>query len=842
MKPPLGTAHSLLLSLALVVFGLAWVAPTLGQEPTPDEGPGGLSTIDEKRLQILSDPDALKKKEGKDKVRLPYEFFRSQVAPNDVLPWVKANHWNSLTVELRANDDDFEGALQSLPVPLTGMPQEMIYAREARLVKEQRSRLGMQILLPALTRNKEQAIELIRSGAIRADQVYLASLRALTPQQMLVMVLSKESNGVYAGWSRLSAMIPSSLDRGDSQALDTLRYYRLVLPLEPDKPLLSPHPLTWTALSHVVWDGMEPDVLSVSQQSAFLDWLHWGGQLVVIGGAGPQYSILRESFLEPYLPADPSGENQLCEEADLRALSVSYRPPPRLPSSVDPPSTAPVMHASLNLSYGAPDPIRPAADKPLYLAGLRPREGAVSIPLGVGSPRLLAVESRVGRGRITMLTINPNDPALVAWKGLDTLVRRVVLRRAEESSVPLGRVSDMGASVYLTQSMEGPDLSWYRIAARDLGGVRPPPPSGSDFRQMSPRSYVQSGGVKGIDFSSTYEAVPELMGVAEWRDETGAPRLCRELLERASGITVPSSQFVLKVILAYVLAVVPLNWLICHVLLRRKEAAWVMVPLLALGFAVGVERVAAYDLGFDSACDEIDLLEIQGDFPRGHLSRFASIYSTGRGRYRISFPNDPTALALPLASGRSIAGEDLTTSVWRSYPVPALEDFSVQPRSLAMFRAEQMLSLPGPIAMEADGGRRMVRNDSGLELRDATLIEFGGPGERREVYLGTIAPGASVDLDPTAPALAPDQIQGFDGPDPGDLVAELCENWENRPENHGEIRLVAWSPKPIAGPNFEPVLDRHRGVTVVLAHLRYGEPPSPAARHYDLLATDETTP
>ena len=43
-----------------------------------------------------------------------------------------------------------------------------------------------------------------------------------------------------------------------------------------------------------------------------LDWLHWGGQLVLIGGAGPGFSIFRESFLGPYLPADPTGETVSC--------------------------------------------------------------------------------------------------------------------------------------------------------------------------------------------------------------------------------------------------------------------------------------------------------------------------------------------------------------------------------------------------------------------------------------------------------------------------------------------------------------------------------------------------
>jgi hypothetical protein len=65
-----------------------------------------LTTSEEERLQILTDPDALRKKLEKEKNRPPFEFFRSQVAPFDILPYVKPNHWATLTFELKANDDN----------------------------------------------------------------------------------------------------------------------------------------------------------------------------------------------------------------------------------------------------------------------------------------------------------------------------------------------------------------------------------------------------------------------------------------------------------------------------------------------------------------------------------------------------------------------------------------------------------------------------------------------------------------------------------------------------------------------------------------------------------------
>jgi hypothetical protein len=328
------------------------------------------------------------------------------------------------------------------------------------------------------------------------------------------------------------------------------------------------------------------------------------------------------------------------------------------------------------------------------------------------------------------------------------------------------------------------------------------------------------------------------VGVADWRDTTRFPTLARDLLEEASGITIPSSTFVLKVILAYLIAVVPLNWLICRFVLNRREWAWIVVPLVAFGFAIAVQRGAAYDMGFDSATDEIDLLEVQGDYPRAHVTRFASIYTSGRGNYTISYPKNNTALALPLDNGRHIRGEDVSTAVWQSSPVPALSDLTVQPRSLSMFRAEEMATLAGSIRLEGDGANRQVVNGTELELRDATVIDISGPDRDgwKERYLGTIAPGASVVLGSAGLEQFPEKVEAGPGPDVDVVLRALRTTWENRDENSGGIRLVAWVAKTMPGQVIEPAPDRVRGYTAVLVHLRNGPPPSPDGRHYNILA------
>ena len=784
----------------------------------------------EERLKILTDPESIKKKFEKEKTRPPLEVFRSQITPFDVLPFVKANHWSTINLEVRSNYVDYVGSLQTMPVPMLGLPQEIIYRREVRLAKAQQSRLGMQLLLPKVP--KELTLELIPPDAIRADEVWPASLRVLEPHQMLIVVLMKETSDAYAPWNKFQALYPNDMDRGDALAVDKLRYYRLVLPMNAEKPPLSPHPLTWTTISHVIWDGQTPDALNSGQQQAMLDWLHWGGQLVIVGGPGPSFSLLKDSFLSPYLPAEPSGENALLSREDLLPMARDYPPPastvvPGLEEEAQSPYLPPAARTP-GRRYRSAASINPPKARPVFLAGLKPNLGAIGIPLGESSSRLIGVERRVGRGRVLMLGFSPTDPSLTAWSGLDTFVRRVILRRPEESRVPLGALARKNVNDARFGPLPGPDLSWVRYFSRDMGlpVVRTKP-------ELAAKSAVPSSSGTSpepdLDEDTHYE--PPDAAVAEWLDASALPRLCRDVLEEASGIKVPGASFVLKVVLAYLLALVPLNWLICRYVFGRRELAWVVAPVLSLAFAVGVERAAAYDIGYNSACDEIDVVETFGEYPRAHVSRFASLFTTGRTRFTISYPDNPTALALPLDTGRSLRGEDVSTSSWQSFPVPALEGFLVQPRSLAMFRAEEMLTLDGSITLTTAEGKRSIVNGSSLPLQDAVLVDVSAPRNRRETYLGTISPGATVEVsDRPKP---PPSGTPADALRPQKFLREFRNVQEDRPENKGELRLVAWTPHPMTGQNIEPAVDRRRGFTAFVVHLRHGPPPPPDGPHYD---------
>jgi hypothetical protein len=149
-----------------------------------------------------------------------------------------------------------------------------------------------------------------------------------------------------------------------------------------------------------------------------------------------------------------------------------------------------------------------------------------------------------------------------------------------------------------------------------------------------------------------------------------------------------------------------------------------------------------------------------------------------------------------------------------------------------------MATIAGAIRLEGDGAAQRVVNGSELELRDAILFDIVGPDRDRwkERYLGTIAPGASVEVAAAGSAEAPEKIKAEAGPDPDTFLRAVRTTWERRDENSGEIRLVAWVPRTMPGQVIEPAPDRQRGFTAVLVHLRSGPPPSPDGQHYNILA------
>ena len=883
----------------LVVFGLA-ASIARGQAPGDDAlpPPPGESqeNTEESRLKKLDDAagDAArivdeKVRREKEKLLPPFELIRTRVAPLDTLPYIKADHWSTVTFEIRSNLDDYKGIVATEAIPLGDSARSIVYRRDAFLSKAKTAALALSTLFPAPI-PKQFYAALGREGAIAPDANFSALLKPLYEHQMLILVLARDPNA-YAVWNKMSATIPIAADR-DPSVLDNARYYRFVIPLDSKKPAISANPLAWTTISHVVWDDAIADSLSLDQQRALVDWVHWGGQLIVSGGATPWYATLKETAIGPFLPADVSGTNRMMGRSDWDSLAKEYRPLRNVESvfyveedqasKPSPLIDVPVQYDTFGLRIPDPRykravPINPDAKRPVFFNGLVPKTNVASRVFRLKDEQrtIFAVERRVGRGRILMLAFNPNDPAILGWPGIDTFTRRVLLRRPEEVvdhklAAELARRGAIGSNYAQYGMLSGPRLSWLRFASRDIGAatdrsiipMRKNNP-GPDIVELDSMSVEARSKIENKTVYETIQADSPRGTVSAWRDDSRFPAETRRMLEISSGIRVPARSFILTVLICYIIALVPLNWIICRYVFKRAEIAWAITPFLALGFAIGVERAAAFDLGYDVASNEIDLIELQPGYDRAHLARFGSIYSSSRKSFTIAFPENATALALPMRGSEGVINEQSLETVFQSVPYPALSSFPVQPRSISLYRAEEMTATGGAIALEREGdGKEWIRNDSTIELRDAELIDVDlyAKSEKKKgrIRIGTIAPktkvavpgstegGASSSVGIGSASTAALDDRGIGKLDPADFLEMAASYRWDQSADRGELRLVAWTAGARDGASITPEVERKTGMTIVVAHLRYGSvvdpTPDPASAEYDVLATFQNQP
>src|SRR5208283_3370801 len=57
--------------------------------------------------------------------------------------------------------------------------------------------------------------------------------------------------------------------------------YRVILPRLGTRAPVPSQPLLWTSVAYIVWDDAAPQLFDRDQEQALLDWLHWGGHLIV---------------------------------------------------------------------------------------------------------------------------------------------------------------------------------------------------------------------------------------------------------------------------------------------------------------------------------------------------------------------------------------------------------------------------------------------------------------------------------------------------------------------------------------------------------------------------------
>ncbi len=764
----------------------------------------------------------LKAKTDAEKAELRLPDFQAedlQVLPRDettALQTLKPGHWVSVQQRLKSNRTDFYGELQCRAGKASGAPTSLRQSsfglqlcRAVSLPKGQAKTFELTYFAPDPEGQSiwlHSNLGLPLGGAVRSVESQPQPTIRLRPYQNHLVVLARRADA-YGYLKTLPAIKPPS----DGMYSEGILSDYVVSLIGPNQSTALPSwPLMWTTISHILWDDFDAAALNPDQQRSLLDWLHWGGQLVI---SGPDsLDSLQTGFLQAFLPALPA-ETREMTSSDVQRLEAAWSVGSEGPLQINP--------------QAAPQVVR-----------LRLQPGAEFIP-GFGE---LVAERWVGRGRIVTTGFALTTRELVNWNaGFDNFFNACLLRRPPRE---FRYDIQTGASFSWVSGLEGLPAAMRAgaesVTAHELDRPRRLPAEtllNSRLRYFSRDAHWASDPRRRrspSEYVAGYSYDP-WGGVAGWNDLSDCSRAAHDALTEAAGINVPDRRFVLWTLGLYLLVLVPVNWALFRAL-GRVEWAWLAVPFVALGGTWFVVHMAQLDIGFVRSRSEIVVLETQPGYSRGHLTRYTGLYSSLSTEYALSFDNE-TALALPLAMD-SPAPEQWRTSLktvtLRRLDRPGekmrLEDFLVNSASTGMVHSEQMYDLGGGIQWtESAGDLSRVENQTRHGLRQAGVLRRRG-GDLQFGWIGDCPAEQSVRVSfrPIAedsawwePWLASLPV-GSDRADPLVSVPLLRLALDPGRLREGDVRLVGWLADELSGLEIRPQASQQSRRTLVVANVQYG--------------------
>lgn len=882
------------------------------------------------RNQSQAGKDAPQDEEDKEKPKPDFEVDRMYIQPSDSAlsrNAVKPGHYIAATQQMKANNFDFRASLDTASVDRDGRPLPvddtqftMAMSRVAILPKGQVKSFETTYFVPRRTEGNSKQVWL-KSLLNRSGREVSGTMQPTTrmPDYQYYLVALASDPDSYGYLKRLDSVAPP---HDDLDAAEPVLYYRVVLPKVGRDPPVPSNGLVWTSIAVILWDEVDPNLLDRQQQLAMLDWLHWGGQLIV---SGPDsLDLLRGSFLEPYMPAS-SGRSVELRQADFAELNAYW--------------SLRVARRNETLTLDVLD------EKPVVGVELQPAPDGRVMPHTGG----LVVERQVGVGRIVVTAFPLSAQNIVNWRSFDSFFNACLLRRparrfeVKDEILQLAwadsqRYAEKDAALITTQRYFSRDISDLVAAPLPAGSPAggndvpkgPPVPQPTQASAAEPpqietadeeqddtqadAQVVEQNGKPDAQPVAGQPAAPaaeqlepresdqrELeyrgrgyrswaeSGLAGWNDYSGVANAVREALKDAAGISIPKSGFVFRVLAVYLVVLVPVNWCVFR-LLGRVEWAWVAAPLIAVVGAVAVVRLAQLDIGFARSRTEIATLEIHGDYPRAHLTRYAALYSSLSTSYELEF-EESTALAQPFPAQRGRHSSLRPIQFFQQDGKTRLSGFQVDSNSTGMVHCEQMFPLGGTLQLvEAAGDQWQVRNSTALRLRDVGVLRRT-PRGLEAAWIGELNPQALVPLQfrPTSTSWFPEwdqanttlsherhvslllqerdrnqdrrldlaefetveqgSSQTFSGLDQN-LDSRLDEleliDWSRRARAgeisigrlldlaarqlvlaEGDVRLIGWSDQELPGLNCRPKASQSLARLMVLAHLRHAPLPDP---------------
>ncbi len=740
---------------------------------------------------------------------------------------VKPGHWATGSERMRAIYQDFVGESATSVVnargeayPVDGTPVVLESTRPVTLAKGQPKEIATTFLVPQSSQAMQVRSELTERGFGRSLRTQVPVAR-MPSYQYYFVVLAKEPSRYTLVKTLDSVNVPWDGETEVDDTDDPLHYR--VVSLAADRVIPLPdNPLTWTSIAYVLWDEVDPKLFTPEQARALVDWLHWGGQLIV---SGPDsLNRLRGSFLEPYLPATSGGSRQIAAD-DLRELNRNW-----------------MIHS--------PHGGQPLAPKPPW-SGIELVESPDQKKLDLLGRTTggLIVERRVGRGRIVVSAMQLAERDLVNWKsGFESLFNGGILRRPQREYRP-GYYGD------LTLAWADPELINRRLDARLTTGLRYFTRDlgvDTNYRYVDVTDPNIAAGLPGQPPIRELRPPENAGGLGAWNDFSATASAARESLVDAAGVEVPDTSFVVICLTMYLVALVPLNWLVFNAI-GRVEWAWIAAPVIAvLGTWAIVDR-ARLDIGFVRAQTELGVLELQPNYDRGLLARYTALYTSLSTTYDLKFEN-LSAVAAPFSTSDKpqgpAAAEGGAVCRYERFDAVRLAGVFVPSNTTNMVHSEQMLPLQGAIRLDrsVSQGRQQIENRSQLWLHSVAIVERTASAEETDVagakppalrgfWIGELRPGESRPASFAMPIV----VGKDESPFAKERAAE--ERLQNVPRLNleplfrlaldvnsfepGERRLVGRLDEVLTGETVSPEASQVRGAVLVVAHLDYGSGPAP---------------
>lgn len=665
-----------------------------------------------------------KKEEAeKKKQRLAADELRTlPFASETVGNFVKPGHWYQANNKLKANQQD-ESLTASLmiynrdrrPVPMFPSSAPIEFHRGLSLAKTQEKNISLKFYQPDVATSKEEGVDSASNTTpaylridysvrgvgtpVRQDEF---PLRLLAGYQYNIITLSVDP-ARYVFWRGLDCIVWPSNTR---MAEERYAPHRLIDLNENEVAAQFPDKLYFmTSVSHVVINDASPTLLSVDQQRALLDWLHFGGTLILNGP--DSIGGIDSSFLKEYAPLKNTRASELSDTQTQelnRSWTIKQMLAERVPFA--PEKTVPLLAGELS-------------DSSRWMNSL---EGLVA-------------ERLVGQGRVVMTTFPMTDSAFLRWPSYSSFIHNAILRKPYRDVTSQPDSDTKYAESFRGTEMNPLHSTRLRLWARDL-----------DATMISNRRKDRQADVPRQDRSARFpESKKSSLGA--WNSQSEIMLAARNSLQESSGITVPRIGTIIKLLTGYLIVLVPLNWLVFR-LMGRVELSWVAAPLIAVVGAFVVARSVQLDVGFSRSQNSYGFLECHANYPRGLLSSYTALYTSLSTNYKALYEEDAGVVSPMPSPSREVGAKKRISASQYDYNYAdndgaGLQNNPVMSNTTGLIQSEEMVSLGGSLRASFNDSMDevTVTSDMDLPLLHLGIVGVSSEGGLRMGWLGTVNQG-----------------------------------------------------------------------------------------------------